>query len=228
MFPRLQRDVMGQGGAMRAGRAYIGGMKRRTLILAPLALMALGLPAQAQTQPIPLSDLSRYLNGLTTAEADFTQVNADGTISTGRLYIRRPGRVRFEYAPPDDNLVMAGGGQVAIFDARSNQPPEQYPLSRTPLNLILAEDVNLGAARMVVGHTHDGTATRVRAQDPEHPEYGSIELVFTADPVELRQWIIHDDTGGQTTVILGEMSRGGDLAPSLFNITAETEKRIQR
>ena len=224
MFPRLQRDVMGQGGAVRPGHAYIGGMDRRTLLLAPLALAALGLPAQAQ-QAIPLADLSRYLNGLSTAEADFTQVNADGTISTGRLYIRRPGRVRFEYAPPDANLVMAGGGQVAIFDARSNQPPEQYPLRRTPLNLILAENVNLGAARMVIGHGHDGTATRVRAQDPEHPEYGSIELVFTADPIELRQWVIHDDAGGQTTVILGEMVKGGNLAPSLFNIVTEIEKR---
>lgn len=226
MFPRPQRDVMGQGGAVPVCNAYIHRMERRTLILAPLALMALGLPAQAQA--IPLADLSRYLNGLTTAEADFTQVNADGTISTGRLYIRRPGRVRFEYAPPDLNLVMAGGGQVAIFDAKSNQPPEQYPLRRTPLNLILAEDVNLGAARMVIGHTHDGTATRVRAQDPDHPEYGSIELVFTADPIELRQWVIHDDAGGQTTVILGEMVKGGNLPPSLFNITAETEKRVQR
>lgn len=228
MFPRPQRDVMGQGDAGRAGPAYIGRMERRTLVLAPLSLMALGLPAIAQDQAIPLADLSRYINGLTTAEADFTQVNADGTISTGRLYIRRPGRVRFEYAPPDANLVMAGGGQVAIFDAKSNQPPEQYPLRRTPLNLILADRVDLTTARMVVGHSHDGTATRVRAQDPEHPEYGSIELVFTANPVELRQWVIHDDAGGQTTVILGEMVKGGNLAPSLFNIVAETEKRILR
>jgi outer membrane lipoprotein-sorting protein len=121
--------------------------------------------------------------------------------------------------------VIAGGQQVAIFDAKSNQPPEQYPLKRTPLNLILAENVDLGRARMVVGHTEDGTSTRVRAQDPENPEYGSIELVFTADPVELRQWIITDDLGAQTTVILGEMQKGGQRGASLFDITSETRKR---
>lgn len=203
--------------------AYIRGMDRRTLLLAPLGLLALGLPASAQT--IPLADLSRYLNGLTTLETDFTQVNADGTIVTGRLFIRRPGRARFEYDPPDRNLVMAGGGQVAIFDAKSNQPPEQYPLSRTPLNLILAENVDLARARMVVGHGFDGTATRLRVQDPENPEYGSIELVFTAGPVELRQWVIHDDSGNQTTVILGEMRKGVDLSPALFNIPNEATKR---
>lgn len=197
-------------------------MNRRFALLAPLALL---VPLPALAEKVPLGVISDYLNGLTTVEADFTQVNSDGSISTGKIFIKRPGRVRFEYAPPDRSLVIAGGQQVAIFDAKSNQPPEQYPLKRTPLNLILAQDIDLGRAKMVVGHTEDGTSTRVRAQDPEHPEYGSIELVFTADPVELRQWVITDDLGAQTTVILGEMKKGGNLGASLFDITAETAKR---
>lgn len=204
-------------------RGYIGNMNMLRALLAPLVFVALTLPAQAEK--IPLGEISAYLNSLTTAESDFTQVNADGSISTGKLFIKRPGRVRFEYAPPDDSLVMAGGGQVAIFDAKSNQPPEQYPLSRTPLNLILRESVDLSRARMVVGHDEVENATRVLAQDPDHPEYGTIQLVFTANPVELRQWVITDDLGSQTTVILGEMRKGGDLPPSLFNITTEQDKR---
>lgn len=204
--------------------AYIMPMKIRTL-LAPLALIAFAFPAMAEK--IPLADLSAYLNKLTTAEAEFTQINADGSIGTGKIFIKRPGRVRFEYAPPDKSLVMAGGGQVAIFDAKSNQPPEQYPLKKTPLNLILAEDIDLGKAKMVVGHTEDGNGTRVTAQDPEHPEYGSIELVFTANPTELRQWVITDDAGGQTTVILGEMKKGGTYPAAMFSINVETDKRLK-
>ncbi|WP_233587030.1 outer membrane lipoprotein carrier protein LolA [Pseudorhodobacter sp. E13] len=184
---------------------------------------ALAVPAAAEK--ISLQDLSRYLNGLTTAEAEFTQINSDGSISTGKIFIHRPGRVRFEYAPPDRNLVLAGGGQVAIFDAKSNQPPEQYPLSRTPLSIILDKNVDLTRAKMVVGHKQDGNTTRVRAQDPEHPEYGSIELVFTAGPTELRQWVIRDDSGAETTVILGEMKKGAKLKSSLFNITIATNQR---
>lgn len=198
-------------------------MNRRTAILAPLALLALGLPATAA--PIPLADLSAYLNALTTVETDFTQVNSDGTIATGKLFIRRPGRVRFEYAPPDTSLVIAGGQQVAVFDGKSNQPPEQYPLARTPLNLILAANIDLGRARMVVGHRQVENTTRVIAQDPENPGYGTIELVFTAAPVELRQWIITDDMGTQTTVILGDMKKGGAMPASYFDITREVQKR---
>lgn len=191
--------------------------------MAPIAALMLTVPAHAEK--IGIGELNSYLNGLTTVEAPFTQVNADGSISTGRLYIKRPGRVRFEYDPPDRSLVMAGGGQVAIFDAKSNQPPEQYPLSRTPLSLILGENVDLSRSRLVVGHVEQDAATRLALQDPDHPEYGTLELVFTPAPVELRQWVITDDLGGQTTVILGEMKKGGELAASLFSISIEADKR---
>jgi outer membrane lipoprotein-sorting protein len=194
---------------------------KSALLAAALTLLA--LPAQAEK--LPLSTLSAYLNAITTAETDFTQINSDQTISQGKIYIQRPGRVRFEYAPPDDSLVLASAGNVAIFDGKSNADPEQYPLSRTPLNLILAADIDLSRARMVTAHTADDTTTRVVAQDPDHPEYGTIELVFSADPVALRQWVITDDSGQETTVILGELARGGSFPPSLFSITQEAQRR---
>ena len=198
-------------------------MRPVTALLAPLAFLALAFPAMAEK--LSLSTLSTYLNQLVTAEADFTQVNADGSVATGRIFIQRPGRVRFEYAAPDESLVLASGGTVAIFDSKSNQPPEQYPLDRTPLNLILGANINLAKASMVVGHTEEGSATKVRAQDPGHPEYGTIDLIFTGDPVALRQWVITDDLGQQTTVILGEMVQGGSYKTSFFSLEVEKKKR---
>ncbi|MFN3643020.1 MAG: LolA family protein [Gemmobacter sp.] len=183
------------------------------------------LAAPAAAAPLPLAELSAYLNGLTTLEAPFTQINPDGTLSTGTVRIARPGRIRFEYDPPDRTLVLADGQQVAIFDAKSNQPPEQYPLRRTPLHLILAPQVDLAQARMVVSHREEGTTTRVTAQDPDNPGLGTIEMVFTAQPTELRQWVVTDDTGGQTTLILGTMDKGGAISPTLFTIEAELVAR---
>jgi outer membrane lipoprotein-sorting protein len=174
------------------------------------------LPAAAQK--LPLNDISGYLNRLQTAKGEFTQINDDGSISTGTIYIKRPGKVRFEYNPPESALVVAGSNTVVIYDGKSNQPPESYPLNRTPLSIILAQNVNLGAANMVTGHTFDGTATVVTAQDPENPEYGNIQLKFTGNPVELRQWVINDANGGQTTVVLGDLQQGGSLPNSLFDV----------
>lgn len=198
-------------------------MDRRTFLVSTAATIAAG-PALAAK--LSLNEISRYLNGIERATSDFTQVNDDGTLSTGKFYIRRPGRMRFEYNPPEKLLVMAGGGQVGIFDGKSNvQKAERYPLRRTPLNLILERNVNLARRNMVVGHAFDGTATVVTAQDPEHPEYGNIQLKFTANPIELRQWIVTDGQGAKTTVILGKLSKVNDLSSTLFNISYEEGQR---
>ncbi len=185
-------------------------------MMAPAFLAAMAAPALAEK--LSLDEISTYLNGIKSAQAGFTQVNDDNSISTGQLLIKRPGRARFEYDPPEAALVMAGGGQVAIFDKKSNEPPEAYPLRRTPLWVILEKNVNLKQRDMVVNHGYDGTVTTVTAQDPKNPEYGSIQLHFTANPVELRQWVINDGNGGQTTVVLGAWDRTVSLANKLFNI----------
>ncbi|WP_439143330.1 LolA family protein [Planktotalea sp.] len=201
-------------------------MNIRTLLPAAAIMIATAIPAAAQQ--ISLNAISNYLNNLQTAKGAFTQVNDDGTISTGTIFIKRPGRIRFEYNPPDKQLVLASGGAVVIYDPKTNEPPETYPLARTPLSIILAKNVNLSRARMVVGHTSDGKSTTVKAQDPEHPEYGNIELVFTANPVELRQWVINDDGGNRTTVILGELDKKARMNNSLFNPDSALPRGVDR
>lgn len=196
---------------------------KHSFLIAPLVSLALAFPAMAEK--IPLSQVSKYLNSFSQATGDFTQINGDGTVTTGKIFIKRPGRVRFEYAPPDKSLVIAGGGQVAVFDPKSNVPPQQFPLKRTPLNLILARNVDFGRAKMVVGHGEDGPATVVKLQDPANPQYGNIQLKFTDSPVQLRQWVITDDTGSQTTVILGELNKGAGIGASKFNIPQEISRR---
>lgn len=176
-------------------------------------------------QQLSLGQISAYLNQLQTAQGGFTQINQDGTLSTGQIYIKRPGRIRFEYNPPDESLVLASGGQLAIFDPRSNTGPDRYPLNQTPLSIILQPNVDLERASMVTNVTSDGTTTTVTAQDPDNPNYGSIQMVFTANPVELRQWIVTDELGTETTVILNDLVAGGTIRDVLFNIQAEMRRR---
>lgn len=191
-------------------------------LIAFALVISLAAPAAWAADKLPLSEISNYLNGLKTVQTTFTQVNDDGSLSTGKLWLQRPGKMRFEYDPPSSAVVLANTGTVMIFDPKSNQPPEQYPLRRTPLSLVLDRNVNLGRANMVVGHDFDGTATVVTAQDPKNPETGRIELMFTSNPVELRKWVVHDEAGSQTTVLLGPLDKGGRLDQSLFSTSKRT------
>tara|TARA_B100001093_G_C26805309_1_gene1005204 strand:- start:126 stop:731 length:606 start_codon:yes stop_codon:yes gene_type:complete len=191
-----------------------------------ILLLFLGLPASPlSAEKINVDDLSAYLNALTTLRAGFTQISSDNSLSTGALYIKRPGRARFEYDPPNNALVLAVGGQLAIFDPQGNTEPESYPLSKTPLSLILADKINLAQDRMVTGHEYDGISTILTVQDPDFPERGIIRLVFTGPSPQLRQWVIKDQNGDETVVILNDTKTQPSLPDSLFNIFLNREKR---
>jgi Outer membrane lipoprotein-sorting protein len=218
-------------GGTGVASGYISDMKQilTASLRAPLkalapALVALSLAVPAAAEKLPLTTLSNYLNGLGTVEAEFTQINDDGSRSQGSVTIKRPGRMRLDYGGANDALVMVGGGQVAIFDPGSNEPPQRFPLSQTPLSLMLARNIDLSKAKMVVSHTEQNGDTVVRAQDPDHPEYGSIDMIFSPTPV-LKAWVIHDETGGSTTVQLTKMKLGGSVSDGEFNIRTEAKRR---
>ena len=186
-------------------------------------MLLLATPAAGQT--ISLDDLSSYLNAMTTAESAFIQITDDGRQSTGRMYIKRPGRIRFEYDPPEIALVIVGGGQVAVFDPKANAEPTRFPLIHTPLSLLLEKTVDLARRDMVVTHKSEGPITFMVLQDPDRPEYGSIQLMFTDNPVQLSQWIVDDNSGRQTQIVLGDWVQGQELPNILFNIQAEMENQ---
>lgn len=188
-------------------------------MIVKIITLSFGLaPSLAHAEKLSLQEVSSYLNQLTSAKGAFTQINPDSTLSKGDFMIKRPGRMRFEYAKPNPALVVASTGQIAVFDKKSSAGPQGFPIGRTPLGLILKKNVNLATSGMVISHTEVGPTTKIKAQDPKHPNYGNIELVFTANPTELRQWVVTDQSGKKTTVVLGKLDRKARLNEDLFDI----------
>lgn len=189
-----------------------------------MAVMGLVMGATAVVaEPIPVSTLSSYLNGLQTATSSFRQINANGTMDTGTFYMQRPYRLRFEY-DSQPTLVLASAGNVAVFDSKSSGGPQQYPMSQTPLSLILAPTVNLQAQGTIVGHGEVNGNTIVTMRDPSGRTPGTIELLFSPGP-QLRQWVVTDDTGDRTTVMLNNLQTGVNLRSSTFSIQNEISRR---
>lgn len=202
-------------------------MNRRDVLKlsAALALPALapGL-ANAQPNPADLTRISNYLNGITTMQGTFVQVGPDGDLSEGKFYMRRPGRIRFEYNPPNPTLIVADGFWVAVIDTIDNKF-DRFPLSETPLDLLLRSRVNLRNEKAVKSIERSAGQLRVKAVDPDAPGQGSITMIFTNNPLELIQWIVVDGQGLSTTVALSKTKRNVKLDPKLFFIEEPSNKR---
>jgi len=185
--------------------------------LAGMAAAALPGLAAAQVNQADLARISNYLNGISTMQGRFVQVGPDGDLSEGDFYMRRPGRVRFEYQPPNPTLIVADGFWVGIYDTAENTL-DRFPLSETPLDLLLRDRVNLRTEGAIQPIQRAGGQLRVRAIDPEAPEQGSLTMVFNDNPLELKQWIVIDSQGLATTVALSQVRRNVQLGGELFFI----------
>jgi outer membrane lipoprotein-sorting protein len=198
-------------------------MTRRIFLSgAVAALMTPALPALAPAQMSgadarDLARISNYLNGVKTLEGNFVQIGHDGELSEGLFYLRRPGRIRFEYRPPNPALVVADGVWVGVYDTQLNTL-DRIPLRSTPLHILLRKKVNLAKEGTIQSIVRAPGLMRVKAIDPDEPDQGSITMVFAENPLELRQWIVVDPQGLTTTVALSDMRSNVKLDPNLFFI----------
>jgi outer membrane lipoprotein-sorting protein len=191
-------------------------MDRRALLLALAALPALPLAAAAQA--VNVAPIDAYLRGLRAAEGTFRQTNPNGSTQTGRFFLAKPGRIRFEYDSPPGAMVIADGINVAVFDPKSTRVSTRYPLGRTPLSLLLRDDLSLREPGMVLGAVRTAEGVDITVVDPRAPAEGRMVMSFSENPVALRQWVITTKAGQKTAVRLTELETGVAPDRSLFNI----------
>lgn len=198
-------------------------LKIKILIKVLIIISCSSHPSLAEK--ISLNKISDYINGLTTLQADFEQINSDGSIDRGKLYIRRPGRMRLEYTDPNNALVIAGAGSVAIFDDKSKNGPTLFPLKKTPLNLLLKKNVDLSKNEMITEHTANNENTFIVAKDPKRKSQGSIKMVFSNIPVSLQGWTITNQSNQKTKIILNKLDKKTKIPLYLFNISAASKNK---
>ncbi len=205
-----------------------GGPARAETAAEPVAETVTGASAQAQTGGLDESEAlaaaSAYLSSLENMQGDFLQVGPDGSVAEGKFYLRRPGRLRFEYEPPENLLVVADGTWVAVKD--SSSPAQRYPLASTPLNLLLGENVDLAESSRVLNVETRPGALLITLADRSGEAPGQITLIFDQPKLQLRQWVVTDVQGLQTTVALRNIERGIRADNSLFVLRDEQRPRI--
>jgi len=204
-------------------------MRRRTLLLAPLALpiaaraqstansQATTKP-QATANPQDRADIARveaYLNGVKTLHARFLQVAPDGGTTEGQAWLQRPGRMRFQYDPPSPFLLVGGHGLLVFHDSQLKQT-SNIPLGQTPLGLLLQDNLRLSGDVTVARIARAPGQLQVTIYRTATPQDGQITLIFADSPLVLRSWIVTDAQRRETRVTLYDAQVGGNFDQKLF------------
>jgi outer membrane lipoprotein-sorting protein len=187
----------------------------RRMVLAALGLAAL-LPHPAfALSSQDLQDVARvetYLNGVVTLKARFTQVAPNGAISTGKLWMERPGRMRFEYDPPAKLLLVAGHDLVIYHNGDLDQT-SNIPLSKTPLGILLQDNLKLSGDVTVLHVARDEGALAVQLDRTASPTDGTLTLLFADNPLQFKGWVVRDAQDQETRMALDDL----DFSATGFN-----------
>ena len=196
-------------------------MLRRLLLPAAFCAILVG-PVQAAIAPADKAmadSAAAYLQGLASAQASFTQTAPDGSVSTGTLYLQRPGKARFAYDPPALMTIVSDGKTVWLADGRL-KTVDKAPLSRTPLGILLAQEVRLDRGVYVRRVDRNAEGFALTAQAKDHESEGRIVIYFAASPAGkatgLKGWNLTDAQGRTTRVRLGDLVPKAGLAAALF------------
>ncbi len=199
-------------------------LQRSPAIAAALFLAFGTFGASAQAPPavalapqdtLELQRIAAYLNGIRTMTAEFRQVANNGAVSTGKVWVARPGRMRFEYNPPNPITLLADATSVYYWDKQLNQT-SKYDLRSTPAWFFLRDPINFGSDVIVTRFQRQANQVEVTVVESAHPDAGSLTLVFSENPLALRQWTVIDQQGKRTTVTLSDLQFGMALDPRLF------------
>ena len=171
------------------------------------------LPAQDRVIAQQVED---YLNSVRSLAAEFVQIGPNGETAKGQVYLRRPGKLRFEYAPPSPLLLVADGRWLVLED-KELEHVDRWPVGETPLAVLVADRVDLDGSVRVTAVKREGGVIRLTLVDAKRPDEGHITLIFNETPMELRQWEVHDAQGGVTHVSLHDAKVNVELPDKLFH-----------
>lgn len=189
--------------------------------------VTLAAAVPAPEPPKAFSDLSDeavaaevlgHLENLTTLAGDFVQTAPSGAVVTGKVYLRRPGQIRFDYDDPSPITVVATGGVVYVENAEL-ETTDSYPLKKTPLRFLLSKKIDIGDATLKsVERGSDSIAVTYAAADDENGQEsgGEITLVLSAPALSIEKWAVKDPQGGVTVVALHGVTAGGAIENRLF------------
>lgn len=203
MTPLSRRHLL----AWLAAAAALGAVPARAVPARPAAL--------SPRDEADLTVVQGYLNGIRTLQSRFQQFAEDGSVASGTIYLQRPGKMRIVYDPPMPVLIVADGSTIYYWDSQLQQL-QRIGVEDTPAWFLLRPEIQLTGDVTVIGFRREPGVLRIAMTETQHPGQGSLTVVMSERPLELRQWTVIDPQQKQITVALDDPHYGVTLSPDLF------------
>ncbi len=189
-----------------------------TALIATTAL-AMAAPSVAQNEQNKLTNVVAHMQAVKTMSATFTQTDRNGQVLTGKLLLKRPGHVRFEYQKDVPLLIVADGKSLTMIDYGVRQV-QRWPIGNSPLSALLNPGQDLSRFGKMIPTLNDSVIS-IEVRDKKRPEYGTMNLVFVKDAnapsgYALNGWVALDSKNNRSSIRLTNVKYNSAIADSSF------------
>jgi outer membrane lipoprotein-sorting protein len=157
---------------------------------------------------------------------NFIQFGPRGEQTGGTFYIQRPGKVRFNYEAPSGYRVISDG-KMLVIDNKKMNTMDLYPLSKTPLKLLLDDRIDLSGKKLK-SVKEEADLTTIQLADKSVFGNSIITLMFDPKSYDLRQWTITDAQGKDTTVLIDNVKHDVAIDPALFQVDYKRNYKLNK
>ncbi|MBN9220702.1 MAG: outer membrane lipoprotein carrier protein LolA [Mesorhizobium sp.] len=183
------------------------------------------LLASAQAAVPPAAQkIADHFSSVKSMSGEFVQFAPNNQQTGGKFFLERPGKIRFNYDGSSNFRVISDGKSVVILNKKLNTS-DLYPLSKTPLKLLLDDRIDLSGGR-VQSIKEESDLTTIQLADKSVFGNSKITMMFDPKTYELRQWTITDAQGKDTTVMIYNVKEGVSFAPDTFAIDYTANREL--
>lgn len=156
-----------------------------------------------------------YLSSLTTVVSEFMQIAPDGSLTNGKFFLQRPGKMRWQYNPPTPVLMVSNGSELVYYDYELEQVTH-LPLDSTLIGFLAQEKIRFDDKVGIQEFEEKDGVIRITVAQRDKPGDGQLTLEFSDNPLLIRNMIVRDASNQLTTVSLNNARFGVKLDPKLF------------
>ena len=180
-------------------------------------LCALVFTAEAKAQSAEnLQKIETYLNSIKSIEATFVQMASNGSTAEGRLFIKKPNKIRMEYAEPT-NVLIVGNGENIVYNDLDLDQVTHIDYDDIPASMILSDKIKIDGEKVkIIDFYQDTGSTSITLDYADKGDVGPITLVFSNNPMELKQWKIVDPQSVEVSVSLYDAKKDGEIDDEVF------------
>ena len=161
------------------------------------------------------AQVNKFFENLYTLEADFIQVSSSGNVSNGKIYFDLPGKLRIDYSDPNNLLITCKGFWIVIQD-RNLKTTNNIPLNKSPFSTLIEKKINLSNKTIKTEFENKSGIISLTVTSSNNEQAGQLTLEFSQNPFSLKKWIIKDNFGDITTVLIQNAKYNKNLSHLLF------------